>query len=177
MHTLLRRCFDFNSYNILTSAIATPGHTTYSIGGSASALTCSTQRSLRLWLSISFTAVRRKSEVWGFLLRWLWASREPCYYSLGYITSGNFRLTGKLVVHPHWSDSWLIRTHSLERINDYLVIEHERPDTPSREPPAHWPTSGDLKLENVSVRYAAVRPRPASEIMTLTRMYMAEGCA
>ncbi|KAJ6500769.1 P-loop containing nucleoside triphosphate hydrolase protein [Mycena sanguinolenta] len=47
---------------------------------------------------------------------------------------------------------------SLERINDYLQIDQEPKPTPNGLPPAHWPSSGDLRVENLSARYSADGP-------------------
>lgn len=46
---------------------------------------------------------------------------------------------------------------SLERIQGYLDIDHEPKASESGKPPASWPTSGDLRAENLSARYSAVR--------------------
>ena len=46
---------------------------------------------------------------------------------------------------------------SLERIQHYLDIEHELKPTEAGKPPASWPTSGDLRVENLSARYSQVR--------------------
>ena len=47
---------------------------------------------------------------------------------------------------------------SLERIQGYIDIEHEPEATEAGKPPAAWPTSGDLLVENLSARYAQVWP-------------------
>ncbi|KAF9527915.1 multidrug resistance-associated ABC transporter [Crepidotus variabilis] len=62
---------------------------------------------------------------------------------------------------------WLIRiynelevqSNSLERIQAYVEIEHEVQPIESRRPPAAWPTSGDLRVENLSARYSQNGPR------------------
>lgn len=45
---------------------------------------------------------------------------------------------------------------SLERIQAYLEIEHEPKAVESGNPPAAWPTSGDLRVENLAARYSQV---------------------
>ena len=45
---------------------------------------------------------------------------------------------------------------SLERIQGYLDIEHEPKETEAGRPPAAWPASGDLRVENLSARYSQV---------------------
>lgn len=46
---------------------------------------------------------------------------------------------------------------SLERIQGYLDIDHEPKPSEGGKPPASWPTSGDLRVEELSARYSAVR--------------------
>ncbi|KAL4247262.1 hypothetical protein ABKN59_006864 [Abortiporus biennis] len=53
---------------------------------------------------------------------------------------------------------------SLERINQYLTIEQEPKPTSSGVPPAYWPASGDLRVENLSARYSADGPKVLRDI-------------
>lgn len=46
---------------------------------------------------------------------------------------------------------------SLERINAYIHIEQEPKATEAGIPPAYWPASGDIRVENLSARYSPVR--------------------
>ncbi|KAJ3556484.1 hypothetical protein NM688_g2007 [Phlebia brevispora] len=45
--------------------------------------------------------------------------------------------------------------NSLERIQQYVVIEQEPKPTKHGVPPAYWPTSGELIVENLSAKYSA----------------------
>ncbi|EJF59658.1 P-loop containing nucleoside triphosphate hydrolase protein [Dichomitus squalens LYAD-421 SS1] len=54
--------------------------------------------------------------------------------------------------------------NSLERIQQYLVIEHEPQSTPEGVPPAYWPASGALEVNNLSARYSADGPKVLHEI-------------
>jgi ABC-type multidrug transport system fused ATPase/permease subunit len=45
---------------------------------------------------------------------------------------------------------------SLERIQEYTVIEQEPKPTEGGAPPAWWPASGDIRVEKLSARYSAV---------------------
>ncbi|KAI0782766.1 hypothetical protein C8Q75DRAFT_885975 [Abortiporus biennis] len=54
--------------------------------------------------------------------------------------------------------------NSLERINQYLVIEQEPKPTPDGVPPAYWPASGDLRAENLSARYSPDGPEVLKDI-------------
>lgn len=52
--------------------------------------------------------------------------------------------------------SWFIG-NSLERLQQYMIIEQEPQPVEDRQPPAYWPSSGALKVENLSARYSPVR--------------------
>lgn len=45
---------------------------------------------------------------------------------------------------------------SLERIQDYIDIDHEPLPSEEGKPPAAWPTSGEIVVENLSARYSQV---------------------
>ncbi|KAF8309572.1 P-loop containing nucleoside triphosphate hydrolase protein [Clavulina sp. PMI_390] len=47
---------------------------------------------------------------------------------------------------------------SLERIQQYLDIEHEAPPSAGGVPPAAWPTSGDIVVKDLSARYSTDGP-------------------
>ncbi|KAI0791665.1 P-loop containing nucleoside triphosphate hydrolase protein [Abortiporus biennis] len=60
--------------------------------------------------------------------------------------------------------------NSLERIQQYLQIEHEPQPQPNespdviRVPPAHWPSSGELTVEKLSARYSEDGPNVLHDI-------------
>lgn len=58
----------------------------------------------------------------------------------------------------------LIHLVSLERIQGFLDIDHERPAKASGSPPAAWPTSGDLHVKNLSARYSHGGPNILHDI-------------
>ena len=49
-------------------------------------------------------------------------------------------------------------TPSLERIQEYGNNEQEPKSTPEGVPPAYWPASGELVVENLSAKYSADGP-------------------
>ncbi|KAJ7769135.1 hypothetical protein DFH07DRAFT_1058209 [Mycena maculata] len=67
---------------------------------------------------------------------------------------------------------WLVRTvnrfevqgESLERIQGYIDIEHEKPATEAGKPPAYWPASGDLRVQRLSARYSEDGPEVLHDI-------------
>jgi ABC-type multidrug transport system fused ATPase/permease subunit len=53
---------------------------------------------------------------------------------------------------------------SLERIQGYINIDHEKPATEEGTPPAYWPASGDLRVEGLSARYSEDGPKVLHEL-------------
>ncbi|KAG1858585.1 hypothetical protein C8R48DRAFT_775022 [Suillus tomentosus] len=52
--------------------------------------------------------------------------------------------------------AYLVYGNSLERIDSYIKIKQEPKPTEGSQPPAYWPASGDLRVENLSARYSSV---------------------
>ncbi|KAF8904953.1 P-loop containing nucleoside triphosphate hydrolase protein [Mucidula mucida] len=57
-----------------------------------------------------------------------------------------------------------VQGNSLERIQQYVEIEQEPKATKQGEPPAYWPASGDLRVENLSARYSLDGPKVLHDI-------------
>ncbi|KAJ6590816.1 P-loop containing nucleoside triphosphate hydrolase protein [Mycena sp. CBHHK59/15] len=53
---------------------------------------------------------------------------------------------------------------SLERIQGYIDIEHEKTPTETGKPPAYWPASGELRVENLSAKYSEDGPKVLHDI-------------
>ena len=53
---------------------------------------------------------------------------------------------------------------SLERIQGYVHIEQEPKSTEGGTPPAYWPASGDIRVENLSARYSQEGPKVLHDI-------------
>lgn len=47
---------------------------------------------------------------------------------------------------------------TLQRIQDYLVIDQEPQATSRNQPPAAWPTSGEIILDKLSAKYSTDGP-------------------
>ncbi|KAI0344119.1 multidrug resistance-associated ABC transporter [Trametopsis cervina] len=54
--------------------------------------------------------------------------------------------------------------NSLERIQQYMVIEQEPKSTDAGVPPAYWPASGELVVENLSAKYSQDGPKVLHDI-------------
>ncbi|KAF5317788.1 hypothetical protein D9619_012656 [Psilocybe cf. subviscida] len=57
-----------------------------------------------------------------------------------------------------------VQSNSLERIQAYVDIDHEPKPTERGVPPAAWPTSGSLRVENLSARYSQTGPKVLQDI-------------
>ncbi|KAI9435350.1 hypothetical protein H4582DRAFT_2112394 [Lactarius indigo] len=55
-------------------------------------------------------------------------------------------------------------TQSLERMQSYINVEQEPKPTKQGIPPAYWPASGDLRVENLSARYSLDGPKVLHDI-------------
>lgn len=64
---------------------------------------------------------------------------------------------------------------SLERIQDYIDIEHEPKPTEEGKPPASWPSSGDLRVEKLSARYSQVYSSVGIKIVYLRHIDWTKG--
>ncbi|KAJ6459146.1 P-loop containing nucleoside triphosphate hydrolase protein [Mycena vitilis] len=51
-----------------------------------------------------------------------------------------------------------------ERIDSYVDADKEPPATKEGKPPAYWPASGDLRVENLSARYSVDGPRALDNV-------------
>ncbi|KAJ7088653.1 multidrug resistance-associated ABC transporter, partial [Mycena epipterygia] len=66
--------------------------------------------------------------------------------------------SGMILVWIRCFNDFEVQSNSLERIQNYLTIEQEPAPTTAGTPPAYWPASGNLRVENLSARYAADGP-------------------
>ncbi|THH21507.1 hypothetical protein EUX98_g8371, partial [Antrodiella citrinella] len=57
-----------------------------------------------------------------------------------------------------------VQANSLERIQQFLEIEHEPTPTPEGVPPAYWPASGKLTVEKLSARYSEDGPKVLHDV-------------
>ena len=51
-----------------------------------------------------------------------------------------------------------VEGNSVERIEDYLVIDQEPKSEPKKEPSAAWPTSGEVELVGLNAKYSEDGP-------------------
>ncbi|KZT60611.1 P-loop containing nucleoside triphosphate hydrolase protein [Calocera cornea HHB12733] len=56
------------------------------------------------------------------------------------------------------ANSMEVTANSLERIRDYIDIDHEPKRSKAGEPPAYWPASGAIRVEKLSAKYSEESP-------------------
>ncbi|KAJ7283151.1 hypothetical protein C8J57DRAFT_1498229 [Mycena rebaudengoi] len=72
----------------------------------------------------------------------------------GFVISMSVTFTSMLLWVVRGLNEFEVQGNSLERIQSYVNIEHEKPFTEAGKPPAYWPASGDLRVENLSAKYS-----------------------
>ncbi|KAF7364891.1 Multidrug resistance-associated ABC transporter protein [Mycena venus] len=82
----------------------------------------------------------------------------------GFLLNMAITFTSLLLWVVRLTNNLEVQGNSLERIQGYINIEHEKPATESGKPPAYWPASGDLKVEGLSARYSADGPKVLHDI-------------
>jgi len=66
--------------------------------------------------------------------------------------------TGALLWWVRVLNEFEVQGNSLERIEGYVNIEQEPKPTDGGKPPAYWPSSGSIRVENLSARYSTDGP-------------------
>ncbi|KIP05213.1 hypothetical protein PHLGIDRAFT_534841, partial [Phlebiopsis gigantea 11061_1 CR5-6] len=78
--------------------------------------------------------------------------------NIGFILSVSASFSDTILWWVRNLNSFEVRSNSLERIQQYLDIEHEPEPKDGGRPPAYWPSSGDLRVEKLSARYSMDGP-------------------
>ncbi|KAF7368478.1 Multidrug resistance-associated ABC transporter protein [Mycena venus] len=82
----------------------------------------------------------------------------------GFLLNMAITFTQMLLGAVRVANRFEVEGNSLERIQGYLDIEHEKPATEAGKPPAYWPGSGDLRVERLSARYSEEGPKVLDDI-------------
>ncbi|EIN07961.1 P-loop containing nucleoside triphosphate hydrolase protein [Punctularia strigosozonata HHB-11173 SS5] len=82
----------------------------------------------------------------------------------GYALSQVLGFAGEIFVIVRMANNAELASNCLERILDFLNIEHEPTPTKEGIPPAYWPASGALHAEKLSARYAVDSPEVLREV-------------
>ncbi|CAE7167766.1 unnamed protein product [Rhizoctonia solani] len=81
----------------------------------------------------------------------------------GFALNTAVALSGGILWWIRTANEFQVQTNSLERIHSYLVIPHE-PSSDRPAPPAHWPSSGSLVVQNLSAGYIPDGARVLHEV-------------
>ncbi|KAF7364934.1 Multidrug resistance-associated ABC transporter protein [Mycena venus] len=82
----------------------------------------------------------------------------------GFVINMAITFTQMLLWAVRVTNEFEVQGNSLERIQGYINIEHEKPATETGKPPAYWPASGDLQVEGLSARYSEDGPKVLQDI-------------
>ncbi|KAF9261735.1 hypothetical protein L218DRAFT_1001520 [Marasmius fiardii PR-910] len=82
----------------------------------------------------------------------------------GYSLNMAVSFSGMILWWIRFVNMFEIRGNSLERINGYINIEQEPKSTSDGVPPAYWPASGELRVENLAARYSVDGPKVLNDI-------------
>ncbi|GJE86639.1 multidrug resistance-associated ABC transporter [Phanerochaete sordida] len=83
---------------------------------------------------------------------------------VGFVISQAVGLSDLILVVIRLFNNLEVNSNSLERIKQYLDIEHEPESTSDGTPPAYWPSSGDVRVEGLSARYSPDGPKVLQDI-------------
>ncbi|KAJ7705435.1 P-loop containing nucleoside triphosphate hydrolase protein [Mycena rosella] len=76
----------------------------------------------------------------------------------GFSLTMTLGFSGMILVWIRCFNDFEVQSNSLERIQRYLTIEQEPAPTAEGMPPAYWPASGALRVDNLSARYSVDGP-------------------
>lgn len=76
----------------------------------------------------------------------------------GFALSQAVSLSGMILWWVREINDLEVQGNSVERIEDYLVIDQEPAYVKEKQPPAAWPTSGDIVLDKLSAKYSKDGP-------------------
>ncbi|KAF8443446.1 hypothetical protein BGX38DRAFT_1095677, partial [Terfezia claveryi] len=71
---------------------------------------------------------------------------------LGFSLVNALGFSGTILYTVRYFNNVEVELNSLERVNEYLQLKQETPATTENQPPASWPTEGDLKVRDLSPR-------------------------
>ncbi|KAF7314589.1 ATP-binding cassette transporter [Mycena kentingensis (nom. inval.)] len=77
---------------------------------------------------------------------------------IGFLLNMAVTFTQMLLWVARGLNEFEVQGNSLERIDGYIGIEHEKPASEDGKPPAYWPASGELVVENLTARYSHDSP-------------------
>ncbi|KAF8218227.1 hypothetical protein K438DRAFT_1925383 [Mycena galopus ATCC 62051] len=78
--------------------------------------------------------------------------------NVGFTLNMALGFSGSIMNWVHWWNQFEVQSNSLERIKQYIEIEQEPKPRPEGAPPAYWPSSGSISVDNLSAQYSPDGP-------------------
>ncbi|KAF7377873.1 ATP-binding cassette transporter [Mycena sanguinolenta] len=83
-------------------------------------------------------------------------SHQPS--NVGFVLTMALGFSSSIMNWVHWWNQFEVQSNSLERVKQYIEIEQEPKARPEGVPPAYWPASGNLSVDNLSAQYSPDGP-------------------
>ncbi|KZP10497.1 hypothetical protein FIBSPDRAFT_963101 [Athelia psychrophila] len=118
---------------------------------------------LNCWLELRIDALG-SFFIAGLAIYLVYGDKGTSAGNIGFLLSTASHFNYRLL---HWVkcvNEFEISSNSLERIREFVVIKQEPASTVEGRPPAYWPASGDLRVENLSARYSTTGPKVLHDI-------------
>ncbi|KAJ6460983.1 P-loop containing nucleoside triphosphate hydrolase protein [Mycena sanguinolenta] len=143
------------------------GHIDAAIGGLVSVRAYGAQDTFIQTSMDRIDRLTRASRTFANLNRWVstaslayylvyFQSHEPS--NVGFILNMALGFSGGIMNWVHWWNQFEVQSNSLERVKQYIEIEQEPKARPEGVPPAYWPASGNLSVDNISAQYSPDGP-------------------
>ncbi|KAJ7779792.1 P-loop containing nucleoside triphosphate hydrolase protein [Mycena metata] len=84
--------------------------------------------------------------------------------NIGFSLNMALGFSGSLLGWTRLWNQFEVQSNSLERIKQYVEIDHEPKPTASGVPPAYWPASGSIGVRNLSAKYSVDGPKVLHDI-------------
>ncbi|KAJ7139685.1 hypothetical protein C8R44DRAFT_867802 [Mycena epipterygia] len=84
--------------------------------------------------------------------------------NIGFTLNMAIGFSGMILWWVRVLNDFQVQANSLERIHAYTSIEQEPKPTAAGIPPAYWPASGNLNIENLSAKYSPDGPKVLHDI-------------
>jgi len=83
---------------------------------------------------------------------------------IGFSMSNALSFSSSILRAVRYFNSLEVQLNSFERVKEYIEMNQEPSSRPEAEPPAAWPTQGDLKVTELSVKYSEDGPEVLNKI-------------
>ncbi|KAJ8520559.1 hypothetical protein ONZ45_g2613 [Pleurotus djamor] len=112
---------------------------------------------LNRWICIRIDALGSILAV--ILATYLLYGRQQGASNTGFALNMAVGFSGMILWWVRILNEFEVQGNSLERIQGYISVDQEPKPTEAGKPPAYWPSSGDIRVENLSARYSETGPK------------------